>query len=77
MLVQSRLASLHWLGLRPSLLSPVALLLYKKKTSGTEVRRTPDVKLRFVDFNFGQIPKIRFVVVMVRSYSFGNLDLVK
>ena len=66
-----------------SLASLVALLLYKKKTSGTEVRRTPDVKLRFVgfirfvSFNFGQIQKIRFIVVMVRSYSFGHLDSVK
>ena len=46
--------------------------LQEKKTSGTEVRRTPDVKLRFVGlirfvgFNFGRIQKIRFVVVMVR-----------
>ena len=58
-------------------------LLYKKKTSGTEVRRTPDVKsrfvgfIRFVRFHFGQIQKIRFVVVMVQSYSFGHLDSVK
>ena len=36
---QPRLTSLHWLGYLPSL----ALLLYKKKTSGTEVQRTPDV----------------------------------
>ena len=48
-----------------------------------EVRRTPDIKLwfvgfiRFDGFNFGQIQKIRLVVVMVRSYSFGHLDLVK
>ena len=52
----------------------------RKKTSGTKVRRTPDVKLRFVgfiSFNFGQIQKIRFVVVIVRSYSFGHLDSVK
>ena len=32
---------------------------------------------RFVGLNFGQIQKIRFVVVMVRSYSFGLLDSVK
>ena len=57
--------------------------LQEKKTSGTEVRRTPDVKLRFVGFigfvgfNFGQIQEIRFVVVMVCSYSFGHLDSVK
>ena len=43
------------------------------KTSGTEVNRTLDVKLRFVgfisffSFNFGQIQKIRFIVVMVWS----------
>ena len=48
-----------------------------------EVRRTLDVKLRFVGFirfvgfNFSQIQKIRFVVVMVWSYSFGHLDYVK
>ena len=53
----------------------------EKKTSGTEVRRTPDVKLRFVSlirfvgFDFGQIQKIRIVVVMVPS--FGHLDSVK
>ena len=43
--------------------SPVASLLYKKKTSGTEVRTTPDVKLRFVGF-------IRFV-----SFNFGHVQL--
>ena len=64
---QPRLASSNWLGRLPS---PVTSLLYKKKTLGTEVRRTPDVKLRFVGV-------IRFVVVMVRSYSFGHLDSVK
>ena len=54
-----------------------------KKKSGTEVRRTPDVKLRFVGFirfvgfNFGHVQLFRLVVVMVRSYSFGHLDLVK
>ena len=48
-----------------------------------EVRKTPDLKLRFVGFirfvgfNFGQVQTIRFVVVMVRSYSFGHLDSVK
>ena len=53
------------LGHLPSLAS----LLYKKKTSGIEVRRTPDVKLRFVgftrfvSFNFGHIQKVMFVVV--------------
>ena len=40
---------------RPHPLAP----LQEKRTSGTEIRRTPDVKLRFVgvrrfvDFNFG------------------------
>ena len=73
----------------PILTSPIALLLYKKKQTGTEVKRNPDVKLsfvgfirfvdfiRYVGFNFGQIQKIKFVVVMVRSYSFSHLDLVK
>ena len=55
----------------------------RKKTSGTEVRRTPDLKLRFVgftrfvSFNIGHVQLLRFVVVMVRSYSFGHLDSVK
>ena len=57
-----------------------AWLLYKKKTSHTEVGRTPDVKLRFVGFirlvgfNFVHVQLLRFVVVMVWSYSFGHLD---
>ena len=78
-----RLASSHWLGHLPSLASPVASLLYKKKLSGTEksvteksgteVRRTPDVKLRFVgfirfvSFIFGHGQLLRFVAVMVWS----------
>ena len=55
----------------------------RKKTSGTEVKRTPDVKLRFVgfikfvSFNFGDVQLLRFVVVMVWSYSFCHLDPVK
>ena len=71
--------SLHWLGHLPSLAS----LLYKKKTSGTEVRRTLDVRVRFVGiirlvgFNFGNVQLLRFVVVMVWSYSFGHLESVK
>ena len=42
----------------------------RKKISGTEVRRTPDVKLRFVGFtrfvgfNFGHIHRVMFVVVI-------------
>ena len=31
---------------------------------------------RFVGFNFGQIQLLKFIVVMVRSYSFGHIDLV-
>ena len=60
-----------------------ASLLYKKKTSGMDIRRTPDLKLkfvsfnRFVGFNFGLIQLLRFVVVMVQSNSFGHLDSVK
>ena len=48
-----------------------------------EIRRTPDVKIRFVgsirfvSFNFGQVQLLRFVVVMVWSNSFGHFDLVK
>ena len=51
--------------------------------SGTEVRRTSDVKLRFVgiirlvSFHFSHVQLLRFVTVMVRSYSFGHLDSVK
>ena len=55
-------ASLRW---PPSLASHIALLLYKKKkTSGMEVRMTPDIKLRFVGFNFGHLQKVMFVVVI-------------
>ena len=68
---------MHWLGHLPSLATSVALLLYKKKTSGTEVRRAPDIRLRFVGFNFGHVQLLRFVVVMVWSYSFGHLESVK
>ena len=32
---------------------------------------------RFVSFNFGQVKLLRFVVVMVRSNSFGHLDVDK
>ena len=57
--------------------------LQEKKTSGMEVRRTLDEKLRFVgfirfvSFNFGHVQLLKFVIVMVRSYSFSHLDLVK
>ena len=68
----------------PSLTSLVASLLYKKKkTSGTKIRRTPDLKLRFVgfvkfvSFNFGQVQLLRLVIVMVWSNSFSHLDSVK
>ena len=67
----------HLLGHLPSLTSPVTLLLYKKKTSGMEVRRTLDIKLRFVGFNFVHVQLLMFVIVMVMSHSFGHLDLVK
>ena len=76
---QPQLASLRWLGHLPNLANPVASLLYKKKN----IRRTPDVKLRFVvfnrfvGFNFGQIQLLRLIVVMVWSKSFSNLDSVK
>ena len=66
-----------------SLTSPVASLHYRKKTSGTDIRRTPDVKLRlvgyitFVDVNFREIKLLKLVVVMVRSYSFGHVNSVK
>ena len=49
----------------------------------TEVRRTPNIQLRFVgfirfvSFNFSHVQLLRFVVVMVWSYSFGHLDSFK
>ena len=55
----------------------------RKKISGTKIRRTPDVKLRFVGyirfvgFNVGQAHLLRFVDVMVWSNSFVQLDSVK
>ena len=55
----------------------------QEKKHQSEVRRTLDVKLRFVgfirfvNFNFGHVQLLRFVVVMVQSYSFGHLDSVK
>ena len=67
----------------PALLAPSLRSSTRKKTSGTDIRRTPDVKLRFVGLirfvgvNFGQIQLLRFVVVMVRSYSFGHVNSVK
>ena len=64
-------------GSQARITSLAALLHYKKKTSGTDIKMTPDVKLRFVGFNFGQIQLLRFVVVMVRSNSFGHLESVK
>ena len=57
--------------------------LQEKKPSDTKVRRTPVVKLRFfgfirfLGFNFGHVQSLRFVIVLVRSYSLGHLDLVK
>ena len=48
--------------------------LQEKKTSGTEVRRTPDVILRFVGFNFGHVQLLMLVVVMSRSYAFCHLS---
>ena len=64
---QPWLASLYWLGHLPSLAS----LINKKKTSGTEVRRTLDVRFvdfkRFVGFNFDHVQLLRYIVVMVWS----------
>ena len=33
--------------------------------------------IRFIGFNFGHVQLLRFVVVMVWSYSFGHIHLVK
>ena len=52
------------------------VVCYKKKTSGTEVMRTPDTRLRFVSFNFGHVQLLILVVVVIRSYSFCHLDSV-
>ena len=75
---QPQLTSSHWLGHLPSFASPIALLLYKKKISGTVVRRTQDemtdqsVTLMFVVvviliifLIFGQIHPLMFVVVVI------------
>ena len=72
---QSRLASSPCLGHLPSLNSPVTSLLYKKKTLGTEVRRTPDLRLRFVGFNFGHVQLLMFIVVMIWSSWFGHVSI--
>ena len=51
----------------------------RRSLSGMEIRMTPDVKLRFVNFrrfvgfNFSQLQLLRFVVVMIWSYSLGHL----
>ena len=47
----------------------------QEKTSGTEVRRTPEVRLRFVGFNFRHVQLLMFVVVVIRSYSFWNVSI--
>ena len=80
---QPRLASSHLPEHLPNLANPVNSLLYKKKTSGMEIRRTPDINVRFVgfirlvSFNCGQVQLLRFIVVMVQSNSFGHLDSVQ
>ena len=64
-----------------------ASLLYEKNTSGKDIRRTPDVKLRFVGFkrfvgfNFSQIQllivKVRCClcsVILIRSSWFGQVN---
>ena len=50
---------------------------YSVKTNSVLVRRTPDIRLRFVSFNFGHVLLFRSVIVMVRSYSFGHLESVR
>ena len=63
----------------PASLAPLLCSSTRKKTSGTEIRKTLDVKLRFVgiktfvSFNFGQVQLLSFIAVMIRSYSFGHL----
>ena len=48
--------------------------IWPKFMTPTNINFTPK---RFFGLNFGQILKIRLVVVMVWSYLFGHLDLVK
>ena len=68
---------------KKNMLVQSALLLYKKKTSGMEVGRTLDVWLRFVsvirlvNFNFGHVQMLRFLIVIFWSDSLGHLELVK
>ena len=58
----------------PALIAP-SLCSSTIKKSGTEDRKTPDIRLRFVGFNFGHVQLLMFIVVVIRSYSFCHLDL--
>ena len=49
-------------------------VFWRNYNFGAEVRRTSDVRLRFVGFNFSHVQLLGFVVVMIRSYSFHHLD---
>ena len=66
----------------PASLAPSLHSSTRKNISGTEIRRTLNVKLRFVGFsrfvgfNFGQVQLLRIVVVMIWSNSFGYLHSV-
>ena len=63
---------------------PVSLCSFtRRKTSGTEVRRTRHMILsfvgfiRFIGFNFIHVQLLRLMVVMVSSHSLGHLESVK
>ena len=76
-------------GTRPKFMTPTNIhSSARKKTSGTEVRRTLDIRLRFVGFirfagfNFGHVQLLRFVlsgfnhihsVILNRSSEYSSL----
>ena len=55
---------------------PCCFTPLQEKTSGMQIRGTPDIRLRFAGFNFGYVQLLRFVIVMIRSYSFCHLNSV-
>ena len=85
---QNKLLRSAWTGPPARLASPKLALagtpaqpcfapLQEKQTSGTNLKLRFVNFIRFVGFNFGHVQLLRFVVVMVWTYSFGHLDSVK
>ena len=83
LIVDSRQFEYNFIDLEelyPALLAPSLRSSTRKKSSGTEITKAPTVKLRFVGFiifvnlNFGQVQLLRFIIVMIRSNSFGHLN---